>query len=114
MNAHNHARKLCRFCHDVMEQCRCMAPNKSTTWAACDDCLAKVARGEKLVDRSDSGPGGDIINALESMHRALHNAQEYYRLSQEGGPRVARMISLQVAREQTKATLLFLDAIKED
>lgn len=42
---------VCRFCEDVISQCRCMNQHE-VKFGACVKCLDLVAEGAKLIDRS--------------------------------------------------------------
>lgn len=54
-----HKVKKCKECKTVIEQCRCMSPNKTVEWSVCDLCKAKATPGNHYEGVDEFG-GSDF------------------------------------------------------
>lgn len=51
-----HYIERCKFCREIISQCRCSDPRKPTRFGICGDCAEKVAAGEDPTPVEHPGP----------------------------------------------------------
>ena len=69
MIAHGHFISRCKYCHDIIAQCRCPGP-KATIYGVCPSCAGKIARG-CVIPLTPARSDGDGITVTVCVSDAL-------------------------------------------
>ena len=78
---HSHYIKKCKVCEKVVEQCRCMDKNKTTTLVVCEDCTDRVGT---------IGDAADTIKTMIDFRKkddARENVKRYWKDTDKNHPK---------------------------